>query len=179
MSESELYHYGVKGMKWGVRRVRRDSSKLSKAAKEYYTQVNRRNAYLDLGEDDKTISQMDKLIKKGHRETQKIVKKLERKYGSGNVSVLPEFEKNGYTVKRFDTLVKKLDRNGREVYRHNSSTPVDTYSDYREAAKRINDARKPIDAKYKKMLREAKTDDERDMIQMDYDFELDRIRYGT
>lgn len=179
--DNDLYHYGVKGMKWGVRRkskISRDSRKLSDAATKYYTESNRRNAYFDLDPNDTFIPKYDKEIEKGKRKVQKLVKKMEKKYGSGNVSVLPEFEKNGYIVKSAEAVIRKVDRQGRLTNEAKSYSPVDTYSDYRKTAKRVNEARKPIDAKYKKRLKEAKTDDEREYIQMEYDDELDRLMYG-
>lgn len=43
MSNSELYHYGVKGMKWGVRRYQNKDGSLTSAGKKRYDRDIREN----------------------------------------------------------------------------------------------------------------------------------------
>lgn len=44
MENYELYHWGVKGMKWGVRRYRNDDGSLTDAGKRRYDRDKRENA---------------------------------------------------------------------------------------------------------------------------------------
>ena len=37
VSAHELYHYGVKGMRWGVRKARRENEKIDKSFKNWNT----------------------------------------------------------------------------------------------------------------------------------------------
>ena len=39
VSEDELYHYGIKGMKWGVRKYQNEDGSLTSAGKSRYATV--------------------------------------------------------------------------------------------------------------------------------------------
>lgn len=47
MRTNELYHYGVKGMKWGVRRYRKESKKQSKKYDPPYSAKQVKDIYGD------------------------------------------------------------------------------------------------------------------------------------
>lgn len=49
MENYELYHWGVKGMKWGVRRYRNDDGSLTDAGKRRYDRDKRENAGKEKG----------------------------------------------------------------------------------------------------------------------------------
>ena len=44
MENNELYHWGVKGMKWGVRRYQNSDGTLTNAGKKRYERDQRENA---------------------------------------------------------------------------------------------------------------------------------------
>lgn len=49
ISAHELYHYGVKGMRWGVRRARRENEKIDKSFKNWNTNAKNKANAIDLG----------------------------------------------------------------------------------------------------------------------------------
>ena len=49
VSAHELYHYGVKGMRWGVRRARRENEKIDKSFKKWNTNAKKKANAVDLG----------------------------------------------------------------------------------------------------------------------------------
>lgn len=49
VSAHELYHYGVKGMRWGVRRARRENEKIDKSFKNWNTNAKNKANAIDLG----------------------------------------------------------------------------------------------------------------------------------
>lgn len=86
MNDNELMHYGVKGMKWGVRRFQNEDGSLTSAGKKrqvkrdqraakYYDRANARQREIDNLND--SLKSTDKKFQK--RKLEKDIKKLEKK----------------------------------------------------------------------------------------------------
>lgn len=55
---NELYHYGVKGMRWGVRRARKQNEKIDKSFKKWQENAKRRENATELGK-KANVARMD------------------------------------------------------------------------------------------------------------------------
>lgn len=185
----ELMHHGVKGQKWGVRRYQKkdgsrtsagkkrdktsrmmkDARKLSDLSSKYYDNINRYNALVDTY--GSTSGDFRKTINDSKRKTDKLVRKLEKRYGS--VSVVPEFEKNGYVVKSTETIIRKMDSKGREIQRSTSYNNIETYNSWRkEDAQRVKQIKK-TESEYRKKLKSAKSKDDRELLELELEEKLD------
>lgn len=76
MYENELYHYGVKGMKWGVRRYINSDGSLTNKGKKRYKNVNdeimRSGTY--------SVRQVRSLPRKERRATKRYLKEYQKSY---------------------------------------------------------------------------------------------------
>lgn len=105
---SELYHYGVKGMKWGIRKDRyltKEERKRRRSlerdydiAKKYGQAANR--AVVDTRKNAITIGKNQKLLNDRRKELENYVTELSKKYGRENVRQLKEeaVKRGKYTV---------------------------------------------------------------------------------
>ena len=110
-NDNELYHYGVKGMKWGIRRAqKRGQNYLVKSAKSYAANKNSKgDKYLSKAADQ--AYKMDKLEKR-------LQKAINLKYNKQDYKkalnifreMNSESRDNATIVYKADKMIKQFDR---------------------------------------------------------------------
>lgn len=79
VSAHELYHYGVKGMRWGVRRARRENEKIDKSFKNWNTNAKNKANAIDLGKKANS-ARMDYERDSQNKDKKKAYKQANREY---------------------------------------------------------------------------------------------------
>ena len=79
VSAHELYHYGVKGMRWGVRRARRENEKIDKSFKNWNTNAKKKANAVDLGKKANS-ARMDYERDTKNKELKKTYKQANKEY---------------------------------------------------------------------------------------------------
>ena len=78
-SNDYLYHYGVKGMRWGVRRARRENEKIDKSFKNWNTNAKKKANAVDLGKKANS-ARMDYERDTKNKELKKTYKQANKEY---------------------------------------------------------------------------------------------------
>lgn len=79
VSAHELYHYGVKGMRWGVRRARRENEKIDKSFKNWNANAKKKANAVDLGKKANS-ARMDYERDTKNKELKKTYKQANKEY---------------------------------------------------------------------------------------------------
>lgn len=79
VSAHELYHYGVKGMRWGVRKARRENEKIDKSFKNWNTNAKNKANAIDLGKKANS-ARMDYERDTQNKELKKTYKQANKEY---------------------------------------------------------------------------------------------------
>lgn len=79
VSAHELYHYGVKGMRWGVRKARRENEKIDKSFKNWNTNAKNKANAIDLGKKANS-ARMDYERDSQNKDKKKAYKQANREY---------------------------------------------------------------------------------------------------
>ena len=78
---NELYHFGIKGMKWGIRRYQNKDGSLTAAGKSRYSSEQRRKDETYYGE--KGVKRIEERMSKGDSHKVAAAKEFARQVGTG------------------------------------------------------------------------------------------------
>lgn len=109
---NELYHYGIQGQKWGVRRYQNEDGSLTPEGKKRLAKDYSKGIFYDAERRDQLKTVM-KSYKKNNEKFNKITNKMERRKVEGKV--LRDWDKNraikaGTKVRYADKLMKNTDK---------------------------------------------------------------------
>lgn len=157
---NELYHHGIKGQKWGVRRYQNPDGTLTEAGKNRYAYTGRgtRNLYKDAKKQHRenergytTAGKVYKTVLDEQKRAHKTLDKFKSKYGiDENTDTSKMSKKVQAKLDRREASVKDSDRNAAVWEKHNEKA----VSEMKAATKDLN---KMLSERGKKPLKDIPT----------------------
>ena len=121
---NELYHHGIKGQKWGIRRYQNPDGSLTPAGKKRYLKSGTSNAINELVKTGWKVDNTDKYYTDMH----KTKSGFKFEISLSNSGKFPGGEKN-VTPEEANFAVNRITKNPSQVRKNLSKAIVDTYYD--------------------------------------------------
>lgn len=161
----ELYHHGVKGMKWGIRRYQNKDGSLTAAGKKRQAYLDEDGALTSAGK--KQLRKLNELDQKDNQDrmNRRLAERNVQKFGSGKDAASKLITKlNKKHISNFDETIKRNDEQIKKIINDLKDQKVDVVLRYNPYADKMyykqSDAQRIQAEAHKSVSQELKRNDD-------------------